>query len=270
MSGFLSHVSYELHAGIRNRALLLMNYLFPLGLYLILGGLMARLNPPFIETMIPAMIVIAILSGALLGLPSPLVAAREAGIFRSYRVNGVPALSILSVPTLTTVAHTAVVAVIIALTAPTLFGAPVTHSWGDLILVFGVTAFAVAGLGTLIGVISSTPSAAILWQQLVFLPSMMIGGLMVPSEMLPEPFGRIGRLLPATHAMNAFRGLAQGRATTVQPFASLAVLLAGGVVAFVLAAWLFRWDSSPAGRGRHPALALLVLVPYAVALILAG
>jgi ABC-2 type transport system permease protein len=99
---------------------------------------------------------------------------------------------------------------------------------------------------------------------------MMIGGLMVPSEMLPEPFGRIGGLLPATHAMNAFTGLAQGRATTAHPLVSLAVLLAGGVVAFALAAWLFRWDNSPAGRGRHPALALLVLVPYAVALIFAG
>jgi ABC-2 type transport system permease protein len=37
------------------------------------------------------MVVFALMAGCLLGLPDPIVAAREAGIFRSFKIHGVPA-----------------------------------------------------------------------------------------------------------------------------------------------------------------------------------
>ena len=80
MSAFTSHFSFEFRSGIRDRTQLLMNYLFPLGLYGMLGFLMTELNPDFTETIIPAMIIIAILSSTILSLPNPLVAAREEGM----------------------------------------------------------------------------------------------------------------------------------------------------------------------------------------------
>ena len=98
MTAFTNHFSFEFRTGIRNRTLLMMNYLFPVGFYLLLGFVMPELNPVFLETMIPAMVVFAILAATLLGLPDPLVNAREAGIFRSYKINEVPAISILSIP----------------------------------------------------------------------------------------------------------------------------------------------------------------------------
>lgn len=88
MNAFASHFSFEFRTGIRDKTLLLMNYLFPIGPYILLGLLMKELNPFFVETMIPAFIIIAIMSGTVLSLPNPLVAAREAGIFRSYKIKG--------------------------------------------------------------------------------------------------------------------------------------------------------------------------------------
>lgn len=73
MSAFTNHFSFEFRTGIRDKTLLLMNYLFPIGLYIMLGLLMTELNPLFVETMIPAMILIAIMSGTVLSLPNPLV-----------------------------------------------------------------------------------------------------------------------------------------------------------------------------------------------------
>jgi len=54
MNAFLSHFSFEFRTGIRNRNLLLMTYLFPLGVFLMLGLLMTSVNPAFRETLIPA------------------------------------------------------------------------------------------------------------------------------------------------------------------------------------------------------------------------
>ena len=268
MSAFVNHFSFEFRTGIRNKTLLMMNYLFPLGFYALMGLVMAEINPLFLETMIPAMVVFAILAATMLGLPDPLVTAREAGIFRSYKINGVPAFSILAIPALTTILHTAVVTIIITATAPLLFDAPPPVNGPGFVLTFLLTAFACAGLAVLIGVVSPSSRMTVLWSQLVFLPSMLLGGMMVPYGMLPETVRRIARLLPATHAMNAFRGLGQNVAADFDPLGSLIILLASGVLAFGLAIYLFNWDRRNTTPRGHPLLALLALLPYALGVFL--
>ncbi len=129
MTAFLNHFSFEFRTGLRNKTLLLMNYLLPLGFYAMMGLVMTDINPLFLETMIPAMVVFAILVATLLGLPDPLVTAREAGILRSYKINGVPAASILIIPALTTVLHILLVTAIITATAPIFFNAPLPTNW---------------------------------------------------------------------------------------------------------------------------------------------
>lgn len=264
MNAFFNHFSFEFRTGIRSQALLLMNYLFPLGFYAMMGLVMTEINPDFLETMVPAMVAFAILAATLLGLPEPLVTAREAGILRSYKVNGVPAVSILVIPALSTIFHMAIVSAIIAATAPPLFDAPSPVHWPGFILTFLLLAFACAGLGALIGVISSDSRMTVLWSQLIFLPSMLLGGMMLPYSQLPETAGRIARLLPATLAMNAFRGLAMDLTADFSTLGSLVILLAGGMLAFGLAIYLFNWDRHNATRRGHPLLALLILLPYAI------
>jgi len=268
MSAFVNHFSFEFRTGIRNKTLLLMNYLFPLGFYAMMGLVMVQINPAFLETMIPAMIVFAILAATMLGLPDPLVTAREDGIFRSYKINGVPAISILVIPALTTILHIVVVTIIITATAPLFFDAPAPVNWPGFVVTLLVMAFACAGLGVLIGVISPSSRMTVLWSQLIFIPSMLLGGMMMPYSMLPEAVGKVAQLLPATHAMNAFRGLAQELTTDFDPLGSLIILLASGVLAFGLAIYLFNWDRRNTTQRGHPLLALLALLPYAVGILL--
>ncbi|NQT81469.1 ABC transporter permease [bacterium] len=264
MKAFVNHFSFEFRTGIRNRTLLLMTYLFPLGFYAMMGLLLTTVNPAFRETMTPAMVVFAILASTLLGMPPPLVAAREAGIFRSYKVNAVPAISILLIPGLTTFLHLVILAVVITATAPLFFNAPLPVDWPSFVLIFILMAFACVGLGLLIGVISPTSQMTVLWSQLIFLPSMILGGLMLPYKLLPEALGRVALLLPATHAMNAFRGLAQNLQADFDPLWSIIILLTGGVLAFGLATCLFNWDSYNTKQRRRALLALLALLPYVI------
>ena len=88
MIAFAAHFAFEFQTGIRNKGLLFLNYLFPLGLYLMLGFILTDLNPSFQEVMVPGMVVIAAMAAYLLGLPEPLVGAREKGIFRVTRSTG--------------------------------------------------------------------------------------------------------------------------------------------------------------------------------------
>ncbi len=267
MTAFANHISFDFRTGIRNRSLLLLNYLFPLAFYLLMGFVMPGLNPLFLDGLLPGMVVFAIYSAAILGLPDPLVQARDSGIFRSYKINGVPRLNILAIPALTTSLHLIIVTVIICLTAPLLFNAPTPVNWLNFVLVFLATLFAAAGLGVLIGVVSPNSRATVLLSQLIFLPSMLLGGLMLPYGVLPRAAQIIAQLLPSTHAMNAFKGLAMGQAADFWPWGSVLILLAGGVTAFGLAFYLFRWDSQHTTRRLPTAVALLAVLPYAVGIV---
>lgn len=268
MNAFIHHFAFEFRTGIRNRQLLMLNYLFPLGFYLIMGFVMAEINPPFRAVIIPAMVVFGILSATLLGIPDPLVNARENGVFRSYKINGIPSLSILVIPSLTTILHLVILVIIITVTAPLLFDAPTPVNWLNYSVVVLVMAFACAGISVLIGVVSPNSRMAVLWSQLIFIPSMLLGGLMVPYSLLPDLAGRLSQLLPATQAMNAFHGLAMGNTPDFSPWGSVIMLVISGVLAYSLAVYLFSWDSRNTTRRGHPALGLLVLVPFIIGIFL--
>lgn len=262
MNAFAHHFAFEFKTGIRNKNLLMMNYLFPLGFYLLMGFIMAEINPLFREDIIPAMVVFAILSATLLGIPDPLVTARENGIFRSYKINGVPATSILAITALTTVLHLLVMTALITASAPLLFDAPLPVNWFNFGLVFVVAAVACAGISVLIGVISPSSRMTVLWSQLIFVPSMLLGGLMLPYHLLPAAAAKIARLLPAAHAMNAFNSLAMGKEADFSAWGSVMVLALGGALAFVLAVYLFSWDRHNTARRANPWLAAVALLPF--------
>lgn len=268
MNAFIHHFSFEFRAGIRNKQLLLMNYLFPLGFYLMMGLIMAEINPPFRDSIIPSMAVFAILAATLLGIPDPLVNARENGIFRSYKINGIPSTSILVIPGLAAILHLVLLAVIITATAPVLFDAPLPVNWLNFALVFVSAAIACAGLSVLIGVVSPSSRMTVLWSQLIFVPSMLLGGMMLPYSLLPEVARRVAQLLPATQAMNAFNGLAMGGEAAFAPWGSVVMLLSSGALAFGLAVFLFSWDSRNTTRRGHPVLGWLALLPYVAGMFL--
>src|SRR5512137_1529915 len=123
MSAFTHYLSYDFKNGLRDKSLLLMNYLFPLGLFIMMGFLMGGVNPAFNETIIPAMIIVAIMSIALLGMPNPIVSDRVMGVYRSFKINGIPASHILSVPPLGNLLHILVVSAVITILAVPLFSA---------------------------------------------------------------------------------------------------------------------------------------------------
>jgi ABC-2 type transport system permease protein len=267
MTAFANHFSFEFKTGLRNQSQLLMNYLFPMAFYAMMGLVMTQVNPLFPKTIIPAMIIFSALSSAVLGLPGPLVESRESGIYRSFKINGVPAISILAMPALTTIFHVLIAAAIIVITAPLFFNGATPVNWGGFVLVTLLTVFTCGSIGALLGVIAKNSRETVLLSQIIFLPSMLLGGLMMPLSMLPASVRGISALLPPTHAMQAYLGLAYGEQTVINPTLSVLTLLVSGLLAFGLAIYLFSWDSRNDARRGHRLLALLVLVPYLVGVL---
>jgi ABC-type multidrug transport system permease subunit len=92
--------------------------------------------------------------------------------------------------------------------------------------------------------------------------------MMFPYSMLPEIAGKVAHLLPATHAVNAFNGLAMGFGSDFSPWGSVIMLILSGLLAFGLALYLFSWDSQNTTRRGHPLLALLVFLPNIIGIFI--
>jgi ABC-2 type transport system permease protein len=129
-------------------------------------------------------------------------------------------------------------------------------------------AFTCAGLGSLIGVVSPSSRMTVLWSQLLFVPSMLLAGLMIPVSMVPDVARKVAQLLPPTHGMNMFRAFAMGLEPAFSPRISLGVLVATCLLAFALAIYVFNWDRHNATRRGNPLMGLIVLVPAIVGILL--
>lgn len=267
MNAFTTHLLYEFRATLRDKTQLLMNYLFPLFFFGMMGLLMGKVNPTFKETMIPAMILVAVMSSTLLGMPGPMLSSREAGIFRSYKINGVPSMSILLIPILNALLHMVLVSIIITVAGYFFFDGVLPANWFLFVAVWLVSFLAFSGLGMLIGVVASNSRATILIAQLIFVPSMILGGLMMPTSMLPKSLGMIANLLPTGHAMSAFTSLTSTPSPQMNGYLQLGLLLITGILALGLSSYLFHWDNS-IQRRRPALLGLIVLIPFVISMAL--
>jgi ABC-2 type transport system permease protein len=269
MSAILNHFTFDFKTGLRNPSAMLINYLFPLAFYGMMGGVMTKINPGYTNMLLPSMVIFALMVPTILGLPGPLVEAREAGIFRSFKINGVPVLSILSIPAISTIFHALIVAIIISITAVPVFGGLAPASWQNLALIAILTALVFGSIGALIGVVAKNSRSIVLYSQLIFLPSILLGGLMIPIDMLPQSVQTFSGLLPTTYAMQALMAYAYQQKTVYDPQTCVIVLVVGGLLAMGLAIYLFNWDSHNQARRGTPLLALIALLPYIAGIFLA-
>ena len=261
------HFRYEFRAILTDRSRLFMNYLFPLTVFLLMAALMTGVNPAFKEQMIPAMILFAMMSSTLLFLSSSWIAQREAGIYRSFRINGVPARDILLAPAAATICHLGIVSVAIAVVAHFAFGAPLPAAPASFALGWLLSGLALAGLAMAIGVAVSEQRAGMLVAQLVFLPSILLGGLMMPANLIPKGLSLLSRIFPARWAMEAMQaaGLA-GDSGNEALLVAQAVLATTALAGYVLARFLFEWHTVPLRPARTRLLAIFVLSPAIVGL----
>ena len=267
MKPLMNHLGFEFKSVLRDKSLLLMNYLFPLVFYLMMAAIMPGIYPGFGKTLIPGMVVFTVMVSTLLGMPNPIVHFREKGIYRSYKIYGVPLQSALAMPVITTMIHVTIVSLFILVTGAFFFKAAMPSDPVKFIGVYLILLFTFTCLGLLLGVCSPNGRLTVLLAQLVFLPSMMLGGIVMPTSMLSGAIQKVARVLPTTYAIDALKCQAFQEKSLLNPTGSLMVLLLGGLISFVLAAYLFTWDINARNKLRN-LWGFIALIPFAAGIFI--
>jgi ABC-2 type transport system permease protein len=266
VSGLLRHFLLTLQLNFRSTQALVYGYFVPLFFLVAFGSVFRADTPPLLAQM-GQILTITILGGACFGLPTALVAERERGVWRRYRL--------LPVPTGSLVAGTLLARMVIVgsalglqlLLARLAYGTPWPQHPVQLLPAFLVVALAFLGLGLLVAALADTVPAVQALGQCLFLPMIMIGGVGVPLAALPAWAQRLSGFMPGRYAVDVLqstftdpRGL---------PSAGFSLLALGviGAAAGTAGAVLFRWDAAPrAGRSGLAGVGTALLAWAAVGL----
>jgi ABC-2 type transport system permease protein len=201
MNAFIYSVGLQWRLDLRNKGILTTYYIVPLIFFGFMGSIFSSINPQSKDTLIQSMSIFSITMGAILGAPAPLVALYSSEIKKAYKASNIP----LSMPAISNFIsafiNLFIVSLIIFFIAPIAFDAPMPSNIPLYFLALIIFIIVSLSIGTLLGLVVKNSSKITMFSQLIFLPSLMLSGIMFPISLLPKAFETIGKILPTTHAM---------------------------------------------------------------------
>ncbi|MDE6873463.1 MAG: ABC transporter permease [Lachnospiraceae bacterium] len=198
MNSFLYGVALQWKLDLRSKSLLVTCYIVPLIFFLLMGGIFTSVMPEMGSTLIQSMIVMSVSMGALIGLPPSLIETYGSDIKKVYKANGVPIYSGLVTMFLSAFVHLMVTCIVIVLLAPILFEATLPTQLPFFFLALAIYITSSLGIGSVLGLTVKNQAKLTMVAQLVFLPSIMLSGIMFPIDLLPDFLEAIGRIFPAS------------------------------------------------------------------------
>ncbi len=197
MSGFLYGVTLQWKLDIRSKSLLVTCYIIPLIFFLLMGGIFTSVMPDMRSTLIQSMIVMSVSMGAFIGLPPSLIETYGSDINKIYKANGVPVYLGLVTMFLSTFIHLMIACAVIVVLAPILFQAVLPAQLPIFFFALAIYIIVSLSIGSILGLIIKNQAKLTMIAQLVFLPSIMLSGIMFPIDLLPDFLEIIGHIFPA-------------------------------------------------------------------------
>ncbi len=202
MKAFLYTLYLKTKLDLKSMDILITNYLVPLLFFGVMGAVFTSIMPESRTTLIPSMVIFSVTMGSLIGIPGSIMEYSQNDLRKSFKSAGIPMDAIVASSFISGFLNLSVVSCIIYFVSPLAFKSVVPENIWLFITGFSVFLTATLLLGILLGLYAKNSSKLTMYAQLIFLPSMMLSGIMFPADMLPKILEYAGYLLPATHGMN--------------------------------------------------------------------
>lgn len=198
MSAFLYGIKLQWKLDLRNKGIILTYYIVPIVFFAFMGGIFTSIDPNAYKTLIPSMTAFGVTMGAILGSPTPLVEHFNSDIKKSYVVGEIPLWAVILNNFISSLIHLFIMSLILFFIAPIAFDATIPSNIPVYFVNLLVFITASISIGTVLGLFVKSISKLTMISQFIFLPSIMLSGIMFPSDMLPEFLQITGKIFPAT------------------------------------------------------------------------
>ena len=240
--GLIHYFLLNLRLNFRSKQAMVYGYLVPV-FFLLAFGSVFRGEIPLLLFQMGQLLTISILGGACFGLPTTLVAERERGVWRRYRLLPVPTGSLVTSTLLARFVIVGSAAVLQILLARLVYQTPLPEHLGQIFVAFIFVGFAFLGLGLLVAALANDVPAVQALGQCLFLPMIIIGGVGVPLTALPIWAQRVAGFMPGRYAVDLLqRCFTDPHGLHGAGFSMVALVVIGGA-AGCAGLKLFRWES---------------------------
>lgn len=206
MSAFLYGLALQWRLDIRSKAMLITCYVLPLIFFVFMGGIFTSIDPQSRDTLIPSMCIFGVSMGALVGLPPSLIEIYSSDIKKVYKANGVPLYLGVVTHNISAFIHLFIMCAIILVAAPIAFDAKVPTNLPVYFISLAIFIITTLSIGSVFGLVMKNVSKLTMISQLIFLPSIMLSGIMFPVDLLPNGLRHFGMVFPASWAFRSMTG----------------------------------------------------------------
>lgn len=232
---------------LRERETLFWTFVFPVGLLLILGAANVGLYeyPDQVAAWLLAGVLVMNLMSAGIGGDAPWLATmRDRGVLLRLRVAPLPVTELMGAYTLVKVVLVMVQSAVIVVAAMLAFD--VRPGWDVALPVVGLIllgGLVFLLLGQAIAAVSPNAGAAGVLSNMLFFPILFLSNLVISISVLPEWLQAVAQWLPAAVLVDVLRPMLTLDQARHAAAVNLAVLALYGVLAAVVIARWFRWQS---------------------------
>lgn len=261
MNGLLHHLAITLKLNFRSKQAIIYGYVVPIFFLFALGSVFAS-KPPLLHDM-GRLLTITILGGACFGMPTAMVAERERGVWRRYRLLPTATGGIILSAMAARFVLVLSAVILQYILAKLIYGTPFPQHPVQMFGAFCFVCFAFLGLGVVIAMVSDNVPAVQAMGQAIFLPLIIIGGVGVRLEALPHWAQHIANFLPGRYAVDALQFCQLGPGLSAGRFDLLALTIIGAA-AMLAGSKLFRWDVGQKIAAPARAWVAVAVVAWAV------
>jgi len=251
----------RMRLAIRNRAFLFFSLIMPVAFLFFYMGIFGRNGGRAAPYLLSDVLALTVM-GSFWGLSVQLVTFREQGILRRFRVTPVTSSGMLASSLLSNYFMTLPTIVIEFALARWIFHLP---SYGNVLSVlFMVTLGTIcfASLGLIVASVTNTMHETQIIAQIIWFVFLFISGATFPFAMLPGSVQAIAVFLPATYLVSGLQQSLIDHTSVLGLGTYMASLIGCALIAFLIAAQLFRWDPETKAPRRAKLWAASAIIPF--------
>jgi len=266
MKAFWTHFVLTLKLNLRNKQALILGYFVPI-LCLFAFAAFYKTKPT-LRAEIAQVLTISTLGGACFGLPTALVLERERGVWRRYRLTPLHSAWLIFSMMLARFLVVFTSAILLVALAHFAYDMPLPIHPFQMMVAFTFSAYSFLGIGLILAMLARTAPAVQALGQMVFLPMILIGGVGVSLNLLPEWGRKVALFLPGYYSVRAMDATMyafkkDGPTGLEVVWFHLVAMFVIGTVSIFCGAKMFRWEPEQKLRPSAKWWVLLALVPWA-------
>lgn len=261
MSHLATLTKTRVRLAVRNRMFYFFSVVMPLGFFFLYCGVFAKADPVRVSFYLGPVLALNVM-GSFWGLSATLVMFREQGILRRFHVTPVTATDMLASSVLANFSLTIPVVVVELIGARWLFH---VHDLGNLLttaILVAVGTVSFGSLGLVVASITNTMQETQVLNQLLWLPMIFLSGATIPVGYLSPYVQHVALFLPATYMVSGLQNGIYSNSSLLSLPVQLFSLVAWGVLSFVVAVQLFRWEPETKIPRNAKLIAAATIIPF--------